>query len=96
MVIDTESYQILTTRNEILEIDNPSSLPPVNEISEIREPIIQANILMPQDYVGAVITLCVEKRGVQKNMQYLGKQVSLEYELPMVPTNYRRGSPTYR
>jgi GTP-binding protein LepA len=79
----TVVYEILTTRNEILRIDNPASLPPLNQIEEIREPIIEASILLPQDYLGAVITLCVEKRGVQKGLQYLGKQVSLRYELPM-------------
>ena len=79
----TVIYEVLTTRGEILEIDNPASLPPANQIEEIREPIIEANILVPQDYLGAVMTLCVEKRGVQKNMQYLGSQVSLSYELPM-------------
>jgi len=79
----TVVYEILTTRDEVLRIDNPASLPPVNEIGEIREPIIEAGILLPQDYLGAVITLCIEKRGVQKGLQYLGKQVSLRYELPM-------------
>ena len=79
----TVIYQVLTTRGELLEIDNPSALPPVNQIEEIREPIILANILVPQDYLGAVIGLCVEKRGVQRNMQYLGNQVSLNYELPL-------------
>ncbi len=79
----TVIYEILTSKNEILTIENPSSLPAINQISEIREPVIQANILVPQDYVGAVITLCIEKRGVQKNMQYLGKQVLIEYEMPM-------------
>ncbi|MEE9493451.1 MAG: translation elongation factor 4 [Gammaproteobacteria bacterium] len=79
----TVIYQVLTTKGEVIEIDNPASLPAVNHIDEIREPIILANLLMPQDYVGAVIGLCVEKRGVQKNMQYLGNQVSLSYELPL-------------
>jgi GTP-binding protein LepA len=79
----TVVYEILTTRSEVLRIDNPASLPPVNQIEEIREPIIEASILLPQDYLGAVITLCIEKRGVQKGLQYLGKQVSLRYELPM-------------
>ncbi|MBE0509245.1 MAG: translation elongation factor 4 [Chromatiales bacterium] len=79
----TVIYEVLTTKGEILMVDNPAKLPPVNQIDEIREPIITANILLPQDYVGNVITLCVEKRGVQKNMQYLGKQVSLTYELPL-------------
>jgi GTP-binding protein LepA len=79
----TVIYEVLDTRGEVASIDNPSSLPPVNEIEEIREPIIMANILVPQDYLGSVITLCIEKRGVQKDMQYLGSQVSLNYELPM-------------
>jgi GTP-binding protein LepA len=79
----TVVYEILTTGNETLRIDNPASLPPLNQIEEIREPIIEAGILLPQDYLGAVITLCIEKRGVQKGLQYLGKQVSLRYELPM-------------
>jgi GTP-binding protein LepA len=79
----TVVYEILTTRSEVLRIDNPASLPPVNQIEEIREPVIEASILLPQDYLGAVITLCIEKRGVQKGLQYLGKQVSLRYELPM-------------
>jgi len=79
----TVVYQVETTKGETLEIHNPSQLPPVNEIHEIREPIIRGNILVPQDYVGAVIGLCIEKRGVQKQMNYLGNQVSLEFELPL-------------
>jgi GTP-binding protein LepA len=79
----TVVYEILTTRGEILQIDNPTSLPPVNQVEEIREPMIEANILVPQDYLGAVITLCIEKRGIQKGLLYLGNQVSLRYELPM-------------
>jgi len=79
----TVIYEVGTTSGEVLQIDNPASLPPVNRIETVREPIIEANILVPQDYLGAVITLCVEKRGVQKNMLYLGNQVSLSYELPM-------------
>ncbi|MGD2136990.1 MAG: translation elongation factor 4 [Gammaproteobacteria bacterium] len=79
----TVIYEVLTTADEVLKIDNPSSLPPANEIAEIREPVIMANILVPQDYLGGVITLCIEKRGVQKNLQYLGSQVSLNYELPL-------------
>ncbi len=79
----TVIYQVLDTRGNLIEIDNPAALPPVNQIDEIREPIILANILVPQDYLGAVIGLCVEKRGVQRNMQYLGNQVSLNYELPL-------------
>jgi GTP-binding protein LepA len=79
----TVIYEVLNTRGEILRIDNPASLPAANEIEEIREPVIMANILVPQDYLGNVINLCIEKRGVQKNMQYLGSQVSLSYEMPM-------------
>jgi GTP-binding protein LepA len=79
----TVIYEILTTKGETLQIDNPSSLPAPNHIDETREPIVQANILVPQEYLGNVITLCVERRGVQKNMQYAGNQVSLCYELPM-------------
>jgi len=79
----TVVYEVLKTNDEIILIDNPASLPEANYIAEIREPIIVANILVPQDYVGSVITLCIEKRGVQKNMLYLGSQVSLVYELPM-------------
>jgi GTP-binding protein LepA len=79
----TVIYEVLNTRGEILRIDNPASLPPASEIEEIREPVIMANILVPQDYLGNVINLCIEKRGVQKNMQYLGSQVSLGYEMPM-------------
>ncbi len=79
----TVVYEVTTTKNEILKIDNPSSLPNPSLIEEMREPIVQANILVPQDYLGNVITLCVERRGVQKNMVYAGNQVSLSYELPM-------------
>ena len=79
----TVVYEVITTRGETRYVDNPAKLPPVNQIQEIREPIITANILVPQEYVGNVITLCIEKRGVQKDMQYLGKQVSLRYELPL-------------
>jgi GTP-binding protein LepA len=79
----TVIYEVLDTGGKVTKIDNPASLPPVNQIEEIREPIIRANILVPQDYLGNVITLCMEKRGVQKDMQYLGSQVSLNYELPM-------------
>ena len=64
-------------------VDSPSSLPAVNNIKEMREPIVLASILVPQEYLGNVINLCVEKRGVQKDMQFIGKQVSLSYELPM-------------
>lgn len=79
----TVIYEVLNSQGELLYVSNPANLPPVNEIDEIREPIIQANILVPQEYVGNVITLCVEKRGVQKDMLYVGSQVSLSWELPM-------------
>ena len=79
----TVVYQVLNTRGELIEIHNPADLPEVNYIEEIREPIIRTNILVPQEYVGNVISLCIEKRGVQKNMQYLGSQVSLVYEMPL-------------
>lgn len=79
----TVVYEVKTTKGEVILVDNPSKLPPVNEIAEIREPIVEANILVPQDYLGNVITLCIEKRGVQTNMTYHGKQVAICYELPM-------------
>jgi GTP-binding protein LepA len=79
----TVIFEVMDTKGETFNVDNPSKLPPTNEIEELREPIIAASILVPESYVGAVIKLCVEKRGVQKNMRYLGGQVSLEYELPM-------------
>ncbi|WP_026376999.1 translation elongation factor 4 [Aestuariibacter salexigens] len=79
----TVVYEVVTTKGETVSVDNPSNLPPVNDIDEIREPIVEAHILVPQDYLGNVITLCVEKRGVQTNMQYHGKQVAVTYELPM-------------
>jgi len=79
----TVVYQVLTTKGEVIDIDNPSSLPPVNYIDEIREPIILANILVPQDHLGGVMTLCIEKRGVQKNLQYLGNQVAVSFEMPL-------------
>ena len=79
----TVVYEILTEKNEIISISNPSSLPETNTIQEMREPICEANILVPKDYVGNVITLCIEKRGVQKDMQFVGNQVSISYELPM-------------
>ncbi|MFO1435482.1 MAG: translation elongation factor 4 [Gammaproteobacteria bacterium] len=79
----TVIYEVLSTAGEVLQVDNPAQLPPVNEIEEIREPIIQADILVPHQYLGNVITLCAERRGVQKRMQYLGGQVSVSYEMPL-------------
>jgi GTP-binding protein LepA len=79
----TVVYQVLRTDGALVQVDNPASLPPGNEMAEIREPVITASILVPHAYIGAVIKLCVEKRGVQKRMHYTGSQVQLEYELPM-------------
>jgi GTP-binding protein LepA len=79
----TVVYEVLSTRDEVLLVDNPAKLPELGSIKEIREPIIQANLLLPQDYVGAVMGLCMEKRGVQKNMVYAGNQVQLQMELPL-------------
>jgi len=79
----TVVYQVLMRDGTVYEIENPSKLPDLSSVEEIREPIITATILTPQDYVGPIITLCTDKRGVQKNMQYLGRQVMLTYELPL-------------
>ncbi|MFT2092985.1 translation elongation factor 4 [Paraglaciecola sp. 2405UD69-4] len=79
----TVVYEVVTTSNETVYVDNPSKLPPVNDIEEIREPIVEAHILVPQEFLGNVITLCVEKRGMQTNMTYHGKQVAVTYDLPM-------------
>lgn len=79
----TVVYEVETHNGTILMVDNPAKLPDAGTITEVREPIILANILVPQTYLGSVINLCIEKRGTQKNMQYVGAQVSLSYELPM-------------
>ena len=79
----TVVYEVLTTDKSVIKIDNPAKLPPVNKIMEIREPIIVADILVPQNYLGNVITLCIQKRGVQRKLHYLGNQVSLTFEMPM-------------
>jgi GTP-binding protein LepA len=79
----TVVYEVETSRGETVMVDNPSRLPDPGRVVEMREPIVRANILVPQDYVGAVINLCIEKRGVQKDMQFLGRQVSLTWELPL-------------
>lgn len=76
-------YEVFTLQGETLHIDNPSKLPVANMIQEIREPIVMANILVPQEYLGDVITLCMERRGVQKSMVYHGNHVAISYELPM-------------
>jgi GTP-binding protein LepA len=79
----TVIFEVEMVNGEVARVDNPSKLPAVNEIAELREPIISANILVPEQHVGAVMKLCIEKRGVQRQMRYLGGQVSLEYELPL-------------
>ena len=79
----TVVYEVLTTGGDTLYISNPSNLPETGNIAETREPICEANILVPKEYVGSVISLCVEKRGVQKDLQYGSNQVSLIYDLPM-------------
>jgi GTP-binding protein LepA len=79
----TVVYQIVLRDGTVIEIDNPSRMPDPSKIEEIREPIITATILVPQEYVGSVITLCISKRGAQKNMQYMGRQVMLTYEIPL-------------
>ncbi|MEJ8566631.1 translation elongation factor 4 [Elongatibacter sediminis] len=79
----TVIYEVELTGGEVINLENPASLPPINTVAEIREPIIEANILVPQDHVGGVIGLCEEKRGHQLALQYLGGQVSIRYELPL-------------
>jgi len=79
----TVIYKIINTKNETVMIDNPSHLPPTQQIKQMFEPIVRANILVPQDYLGQVITLCIERRGVQVNMTYSGRQVSVTYDMPM-------------
>ncbi|HKY70188.1 MAG TPA: translation elongation factor 4 [Gammaproteobacteria bacterium] len=79
----TVIYEVLTQKGEIIKLDNPAKLPEPSQFIEIREPIVEAHILVPQAFVGNVITLCVERRGVQKKLSYLGNQVSLTYDLPL-------------
>ncbi|RAJ02128.1 translation elongation factor 4 [Aeromonas salmonicida] len=79
----TVVYQIELNDGSTIHIDSPSAMPPVNNIKEMREPIAECNILLPQEFMGNVITLCIEKRGVQTNMVYHGNQVALTYEIPM-------------
>lgn len=79
----TVIYKITNTKGETLMIDNPSRLPPQPQIKQMFEPIVRANILVPQDYLGPIITLCVERRGLQVSMTYSGRQVSVTYDLPM-------------
>lgn len=79
----TVIYELLLKTGEVVQIENPSRLPEPSRIEEIREPMIVVNLLMPQDYVGPVMTLCNNKRGLQRNMQYMGRQVMLSYEMPL-------------
>src|SRR3546814_11707664 len=76
-------YEVLKNDGDVIKVDNPAELPEPGFINELREPIINARILMPPDYVGSVMQLCMEKRGVQKNLRYLGSQVQMEVEMPM-------------
>ncbi len=79
----TVIYEVVTNKGDVIYVDNPAKLPEPGFIGEMREPIITANILVPHEFVGNVITLCIEKRGVQKKLLYVGNQVSLTYEMPM-------------
>ena len=79
----TVIYELLLRSGEVVQIENPSRLPEPSRVEEIREPMIVVNLLMPQDYVGPVMTLCNNKRGIQRNMQYMGRQVMLSYEMPL-------------
>ncbi|MEK6187498.1 translation elongation factor 4 [Vibrio cholerae] len=79
----TVVYEVLKTNKEIVYVDSPAKLPAINDIEEIREPIARCNILVPADYLGNVITLCIEKRGTQVDMVYHGNQVALTYDIPM-------------
>jgi len=79
----TVVYQVALKNGTVINIENPSRLPDPSTIEEIREPIIRATIIMPQEYVGAVMTLCEQKRGAQVNMQYVGRQVILTYDMPL-------------
>jgi GTP-binding protein LepA len=79
----TVIYEVLKTDGSVLQMDNPAKLPPINQVQEIREPIIRANVLTPPDYIGNVIKLCEEKRGVQVGITYMASQVQVSYELPM-------------
>ncbi|MFB6434559.1 MAG: translation elongation factor 4 [Candidatus Malihini olakiniferum] len=79
----TVIFEVMTIRQEIIYVDSPSKLPKLNNIEELREPIVECHMLLPQAYLGNVITLCTKKRGVQTNLVYHGNQVSLTYEIPM-------------
>ena len=79
----TVIYEVELSDGEVMLLENPARLPDANKLNEIREPIIEANVLVPQDYVGGVIGLCEEKRGAQKGLHYMGNQVNIKYELPL-------------
>ena len=79
----TVVYEVMTRTGDVFQVDNPSQLPDPSTVQEMREPIVTASILVPSEHLGSVITLCVERRGVQKDMQFVGKQVSVTYDLPM-------------
>jgi GTP-binding protein LepA len=79
----TVVYELLLKNGDVVQIENPSRLPELSFVEEIREPVIAVNLLMPHDYVGPVMTLCNNKRGIQRNMQYMGRQVMLSYEMPL-------------
>jgi GTP-binding protein LepA len=79
----TVVFEVLLRDGSVVKVDSPSRLPPMGNIEEMREPIVEANILVPQEYLGSVISLCVDKRGVQRDMQFVGNQVAVRYELPM-------------
>ena len=79
----TVVYEVMTRNGDVFQVDNPSQLPDPSMVQEMREPVVTANILVPSEHLGSVITLCVERRGVQKDMQFVGKQVSVTYDLPM-------------
>ncbi|MEL0321800.1 MAG: elongation factor 4, partial [Gammaproteobacteria bacterium] len=79
----TVVYEVVTSDGQTLYVDNPSRLPDIGSIDDMREPIVAATILVPNEYVGSVMTLCVEKRGVQRDLKYMGSQVQIEFDLPM-------------
>ena len=79
----TVVFEVVLKNGDVVYVDNPSKLPDISSIAEMREPICRANILVPQDHLGSVITLCIEKRGVQRDMHFLGSQVQVSYDLPM-------------
>lgn len=79
----TVVYELLLKNGETVYVDSPSKLPDLSAIEDMREPIVRANILVPQEHLGSVITLCIEKRGVQRDLQFLGTQVQVRYDLPM-------------